>query len=180
RNARVETFLDELPPPALLPTEALPVEVALRQHVTARWTEGETSFDAVVQKHEGVLKLVALSPTGQPGFVLTLEPSGEVKVENHTDRELPFRPERILADVQKVHFPWIEGAGPREGTRRGRALGYEVEERFEDGRIVERRFAAGASPECPEGIVRYGDWGARRVDPSVAAVEASLRVEHSL
>jgi len=177
RQARVETFLDELPPPALLPTEALPVDVVLRQHVTARWTEGETSFDAIVQKHEDVLKLVALSPTGQPGFVLTLEPSGEVQVENRTDRELPFRPERILADVQKVHFPWIEGEVPREGTLRGRALGYEVEERFEDGRLVERRFAAGASPEGPEVIVRYGDWDARRVAPSVATLTHSLGYE---
>src|SRR5690606_1095695 len=124
RQKKVEAFLDKLPPPTLLPADALTLDVVLRQHVSARWATGETEFDAVVQKHEGTLKLVALSPTGQPGFVLTLGPDGEVRVENRTGQELPFRPERILADVQKVYYPWIEGAEDtgelRDGARRAR------------------------------------------------------------
>jgi hypothetical protein len=170
---RGEAFLDELPPPALLDPGALSPDVVLRQHVKATWATGEVAFDAVVQKHGGALKLVALSPTGQPGFVLELDSRGEVTVENRTGRELPFRAERILADVQKVFYPWIDDDGPdeiRDGTRRGVAGELEVEERLLEGRLVERRFYLPATPNSAEVVVSYFEWGDRQVAPERAKI----------
>jgi hypothetical protein len=171
---RGEVFLDQLPPPTLLAPGALAPDVVLRQHVSATWATGETEFDAVVQKHEGTLKLVALSPTGQPGFVLTLHEDGEVSVENRTGRELPFRPERILADVQKVFYPWVEDEEDtdpiRDGARRARAGEHEVEERLLEGRLVERRFFSPGAPNTPEVVVSYFGWADRRVAPSQAKI----------
>lgn len=158
-----ESFFDDLPPPELLSPHAAEPDFVLRQHVTARWATGETEFDAVVQKHEGALRIVALSPTGQPGFVITLDADLEVHVENRTDRALPFRPERILADVQKVFFPWVEGVPDEDGVRRGEAFGLEVIERWPEGRITERTFLS--ADGSVESRVRYERWDARRIAP---------------
>jgi hypothetical protein len=175
-GARQESgsFLDQLPPPTLLHAETLARDVVLRQHVSATWATGAVEFDAVVQKHDGALKLIALSPTGQPGFVLELGENGDVSVENRSGQELPFRAERILADVQKVYYPWIEDDEDddelRDGTRRARAAEFEVEERLLEGRLVERRFYLPETPNSPEVVVSYFEWADRRVAPKHATI----------
>jgi hypothetical protein len=112
-----------------------------RQHVTASWPTGRRSFDAVVQQRHGELIMIGLSPAGMPGFVLRLKPSGAIEVENRTGQELPFRPEYILADVQRVLYPWLPPpAAGLDGELQGEVAGLRVSERYEHGALVERTF----------------------------------------
>jgi hypothetical protein len=112
-----------------------------RQHVTASWPTGRRSFDAVVQQRHGELTMIGLSPMGMPGFVLRLKPSGAIEVENRTGQELPFRPEYILADVQRVLYPWLPpAAAGLDGELRGEVAGLRVSERYVRGVLVERTF----------------------------------------
>ena len=92
---------------SLLPVDDLRANLMMRQHVTVKWADREESFDAVLQKRGGVLLLLGLGPMNTVGFKLTLDRKG-VSFDNLSGRELPFRPERILADVQRVFYPWID------------------------------------------------------------------------
>lgn len=122
---------------------------ALRQRVTIRWESGEASFEAVLEKRPGRLRLVGLGPMQTPGFVLTLDAKG-LDVVNRTGRPMPFAPEFIVADVQRVFYPWalarkdcadcaldlapirVEETG-RAGAPRRRT--FEIVDRPEAGRI---------------------------------------------
>lgn len=129
----------------LLPAEALPETFVLRQTVTVRWTDeagqaDTASFDAVIQRQGGSLLLLGLGPMGRVGFTLSLV-KGKISFENRTGRNLPFDPERMLADVQRVYYPWLD-ATPECGdcVRTGRRGGFAIEEHHEQGRITRRRF----------------------------------------
>src|SRR5690554_6511149 len=88
-SQRSDQALNELPPPELLPAEALVDDIFLRQSVPDEWSNGETRFEAIVQKEGVRLQLVGLSPAGQIGFIFTLQ-GGEISVENRAGRTLPF------------------------------------------------------------------------------------------
>jgi hypothetical protein len=101
--------------PRLLPIEAWPIDVSLRQRVRIRWGAGaeeEARFDAVLEKRAGVLLLVGLDPLARPGFVLRAE-AGTIEVSNRSGRPLPFDPAHVIADVQRVFYPWnVDGMSP--------------------------------------------------------------------
>jgi hypothetical protein len=123
----------------------MPYDLQWRQHVTASWPTGRRSFDAVVQQRHGELMMIGLSPAGMPGFVLRLKPSGAIEVENRTGQELPFRPEYILADVQRVLYPWLPPpAAGLDGELQGEVAGLRVRERYVHGALVERTFQRAA------------------------------------
>ena len=128
-------------PAALLPPSALGFDFQWRQRVSAHWPTGKQSFDAVLQKRDGELILVGLSPLGQPGFVLRLREHGALEVENRTGQDLPFQPGYVLADVQRVFFPWLPvPAADWSGEQHGQRGDSAVVERYQAGRLVERRF----------------------------------------
>jgi len=137
-------------PAALLPPSALAFDFQWRQRVSARWPTGQQSFEAVLQKRGGELVLLGLSPLGVPGFVLKLRESGEVEVDNRTGQPLPFEPHFILADVQRVFFPWLAGDAPAAGERSGQRGQTRVSERYANGELVERRFER----DTPQGLER--------------------------
>ncbi len=164
----------------LLPVSALPVDLLLRQRVSIRWSDGEESFEAVLQKRDSQLLLLGLGPMNAVGFSLSLDEAG-VHFENRSGRPLPFEPERILADVQRVFYPWIEsggldddGAGCRNCRRQASRGGFEVEEQFADYALELRRFRlheaservsrGGAKAEA-EILVRYERWHVDGVVP---------------
>jgi hypothetical protein len=132
-------------PGIIRPPSALPYDLSWRQHVTAIWPTGRRSFDAVVQKQKGELLLVGLSPMGLPGFIIRLHENGKIDVENHTGRELPFRPEYILADVERVLFSWLPHTSEApDREQRGRVGDLEVTERYLQNALVARTFARAA------------------------------------
>jgi hypothetical protein len=127
----------------LLRPSALSFDFQWRQRVTAQWPSGRQSFDAVLQKRAGELILLGLSPLGVPGFVLHLRETGAVEVDNHTGQPLPFEPHYVIADVQRVFFPWFPASGepaPSDGDRSAQYGDTHVLERYAHGALVERRF----------------------------------------
>lgn len=160
-----------VPPAELLPPSAVPFDFQWRQRVTAHWPTGKQSFDAVLQKRDGELILVGLSPMGQPGFVLRLREHGALEVDNHTGRDLPFEPGYVIADVQRVFFPWLPmAAAAYSGERQGQHGDSTIFERYEAGRLVERRFER----HTPAGLERVN---IAYLSPAVEGKDAPLRVQ---
>ena len=142
--------------PSLMPPSALPFDFQWRQRVTARWPTGTQAFDAVLQKREGQLILVGLSPLGLPGFVFRLRESGELEVENRTGQPLPFEPAYVVADVQRVFFPWLATPAPGfTGDRSGERAGTSVRERFERGQLRERQLTRETAAGRERIIIHY-------------------------
>lgn len=169
----------EAPPPdagPMLPADAWPTAVLLRQRVSATWTGGTRGFDVALQRRGDALLLIGLAPFGPPGFVIRHGPGG-VEVENNTGEALPFDPRYMLADVQKAFYPWLPPPPAGEGVVRGEVLGLVVEARYTDGRLAERRFAGPGRAIR----VRYGaesiDGYAREVELTHERLGYTLRIE---
>ncbi len=158
------------PPPVLRALEDWPGPYALRQHVTAEFRGRQHEFDAVLERNEEGLTLVGLGPMGQVGFVVRYDGT-EVEVDNRIGERGSFPPEYMLADVQRVYFPWLEGACDAP-TRRGERAPMEVIERCEDGHVVERRLIDTRLSSDAETVVRFR--GARLDGgiPEVAEIES--------
>ena len=147
-------------PGVLRPPDTMGPDVQWRQRVTAEWTQqggGRESFEAVLSKADAELLLLGLSPMGQPGFILRLK-DGEIEFENKAKRQLPFPPRYILLDVQRVYFPWLDGAPPNDGERTEEVHGERVTERWKDGRLVHRRFQRADGQPPGEIKVDYSGW----------------------
>ena len=143
----------------ILPPSALAGDFQWRQKVTAIYPTGRRSFEAVLQHHEGVFRLIGLGPMGRPGFVISLQPDARVTVDNNTGRELPFSADYVLADVQRVFFPWLEAAPARyHGKRRGGVRGVQVSESYARGVLLERRFTRDDAPDRGAVTIRYSQW----------------------
>jgi hypothetical protein len=165
REARPATPTADPAPLVLLPVDALEADLSLRQHVTARYGEREDGFDAVLQKRQGELMLVGLGPMSTVAFTLALTADG-LDFDNRTGREVPFQPEYIVADVQRVFYPWLPPSECDTCAREGEAMGFDIAERFEGGRLIERRFRLRDAPERGEVVVSYEGWGESAIAPA--------------
>lgn len=159
------------PPPALLPISALGADVMLEQHVTARYQDREDGFDAVLQRRGDTLTLVGLGPMGSVGFVVTATDAEGVTLQNDSGHDVPFEPAHIVADVQRVFYPWLTGTPPTDGLREGDALELHVVEQYASGLLVERRFTMPGAPERGAIVVRYEGWDLGAVAPSSAVLD---------
>jgi hypothetical protein len=157
-----------VPPAQLRSVEALPYDLLWRQRVTARWPKGKQRFDAVLQKQHGTLLLMGLSAFGQPGFIVRLDPAGQVTLENRTGEELPFDLQYVLVDVQRVFYPWLAEPAPSDGERWGVQGDSRVWERYAHGVLVGRVFARDTQQGIERVTVRY--------QPSAAPADAPARV----
>lgn len=144
--------------PALLPVDAWPGTHVLQQRVTARWQDREDGFNAVLQKRPGALTLIGLGPVGSVAFVIQHSESGEVTFENRTGRDVPFAPEHIVADVQRVFYPWLDAEACDACRRQGEALDLLIQERFNRGRLSQRTFERSAAPEQGTVTISYENW----------------------
>ncbi|MGB8222012.1 MAG: DUF3261 domain-containing protein [Polyangiales bacterium] len=157
-----------LDPGPLLPASAIGEEFLWRQHVTATWEDRSESFDAVLQMHDGRLVLLGLGPMGSPAFVVALSESG-VTVENRTGRPMPFPAEHIIADIQKVFYPWLPPVAESfTGTRCGAYENLAISETYADGRRLTRAFRRSDAPERGELAVTYEGWRSGLVAPERA------------
>ncbi len=146
------------PAELILPAAALADDLLLQQRITIRWEDGEESFDSVLQKRGSTLVLMGLGPMNRVGFVLSLDDGG-VQFENRSGREMQFRPERILADVQRVFYPWLaQDSACFACERREIRGGLEIRERIGAEFLEERRFALVAQPDRGEIVIRYSGW----------------------
>jgi hypothetical protein len=171
-----------MPKPAVDPgplraPDALPFDFQWNQRVTATWPTGKRTFDAVLQKRAGELMLVGLSPMGLPGFILRLDSGAKITVENRTGRELPFAPEYILADVQRVFFPWLP-----QGVSSGDVGPVHVVEQRTGEQLLRRTFtrtdgAAKGEVRVVYAPRRSGEDASRRVEVDNAWFGYALLIE---
>jgi hypothetical protein len=160
-------------PATLLPPNAFPHDVQWRQQVTARWPTGTQRFEAVLLKRAGELTMVGLSPLGLPGFVFRLDAAGELHVDNRTGEPLPFEPAYVIADVQRVFFPWLPmPAAGFSGEQAGSKAGADIRERYQAGQLVERSFERDTAHGRERVVVRYALQPERAI-----AQDAPLRAE---
>jgi hypothetical protein len=92
---------------------------------------------------------------GLPGFVLTLREDLSISVENRMGSDLPFEPAYVLADVERVFFPWLEGAIPESGDRAGEVGPQAVREHYEQRHLLTREFRHQQAANAPIRI-EYG------------------------
>jgi hypothetical protein len=144
-------------PGILRPPADMGADIQWEQRVVARWDEESHTFDAVLSKTGDELVLLGLGPMKAPGFVVRLH-DGVVDLDNRTDRAIPFDPKYMILDVQRVFFPWIPGAPPSDGTRSHERDGELISERWEGGRLVERRFRRRNGHPPGEIVIRYRMW----------------------
>lgn len=126
------------PPASLRSPDALGEAFALEQRVRAEYPTGAQEFRAVLQRRGDSLVLVGFGPHGGRGFVLQ-QTGREVTLESHLPEALPFPPEFMLHDIQRVWFRGLDGPLP-DGTHREARDGEAIVERWEDGRLMERTF----------------------------------------
>ena len=154
----IESSSEPLEAIELLPVSALRNDLVLRQRVTIRWRGGEESFEAVLQKRGSELLLLGLGPMSVIGFSLRVDEDG-VHFENKSGRDLPFAPKRIIADIQRVFYPWIEpGAECRDCERRGVWGQVQVIERIGSEALEERRFERVGVEGGWQIVIGYHDW----------------------
>lgn len=126
-------------PGELVSSEQITTNVLMRQQITARFGERETTFDAVVQVQGGVVTVVGLTPFGTRAFSI-VQRGRAIEFESFTDEPLPFPPEFILLDVHRTFFVTPAGEAPSDGERRSERGGEEVVESYSEGRLVRRSF----------------------------------------
>jgi hypothetical protein len=133
-------------PVVLLAPAAHPADFFDRQRIVATYKGHTASFDAVVQKRGNELTLVGLTPFGSRAFVLR-QVGGEASFESFVPQTLPFPPNYILVDVERVFFPWTDAAPPTDANRQFLHDGEIVTERWQAGRLLRRTFSRdGTSP----------------------------------
>lgn len=155
-------FAEQDYPGTLRAPESLPIDVVWQQRVTAVWGEGQQrGFDAAIQKRDGALTVLGLSPMGSMGFAIVLR-GASIDVQNNTQDELPFPPRFILLDVQRAFYPWLPAGG--DGKHSATVDGEVVAETWAGGRLTERRFQRVDGAPAGDIVVRYewlrADWRA--------------------
>lgn len=163
------------PPPAaaldvaddnlLVPSEAITPDFIVHQRVHASFGERKMVFQAVIQKAEGRLTIVALTLQGTRLF--TLEQSGTtVRFERYTKSELPFSPRHILVDIHRSYFRSL-ASPPASGRRVASSGGELLRETWRRGQLVERTIEI-IEAKRPERItIRYGAGGASLLERSI-------------
>ena len=155
-------------PGTLRPPSAMGADVMMRQRLTARWGEGEeTAFDAVLQKQGNALVLLGLGPHGGRAFVLA-QRDGAVSFEKFVDVDLPFPPEFILLDVQRVLFPRLSETPLPDGVHERVVDDERVTERWHSGKLVARTFERVDGDPAGTITIGYGEgWAPGEQPPTV-------------
>jgi len=149
---------------ALVSTHQIPGHFSIRQQLKYRHGEERGSFEAVVQKLCDEVVVIGFAPFGAPAF--TIHQRGlEVRIESHLPGPWPFSPSNILLDVHRTFFLPIPETPPPDGshvTTLGDSL---VRERWESGRLIERRIRRAAEDDTGAIVITYVG-GARRGVPA--------------
>lgn len=123
----------------LLDPSTVPGDFMLRQHIEGEYGERRVAFEAIVQKQGNTLLVLTLTPYGSRAFAIT-QTGQDVTVEKFISRDLPFDPRFILLDVQRVFLMGLPDAPLEDGWHRARARGELIRERWEGGKLFERRY----------------------------------------
>ena len=132
---------------------------------------GQThGLDAVLQKRGNELVLVGLTPFGTRAFVLT-QTGLEVRFQAYQGTAAPFPPRYMLDDVSRTYFAGIGDAPLEDGPHRITRDGELIEERWKDGRLLQRRFQRLAGDPPGEIVITYVGGMAGTVSPALIELD---------
>lgn len=154
-------------PRIALDSRDIPGDFQLRQHLRFSWPDGAGEADAVVQSACGELVVMILGPM-QSSAIVIRQRGMDVRLQKATAVPMPFPPESILFDVQRVYFVPIDAIPSGQGSRTVVWHGLSVVETWRRARVVERRFA-GASNTA---VVTYRDGAVPGELPRHAVLES--------
>ena len=106
----------EYPGELLAPAElrspvALGNAFALEQRVRTEYPDGSEEFRAVLQLNGDQMVLIGFGPHGGRGFTLQQDETA-ITFDSQLPRELPFPPDFMLRDIQRVWFHGLQGPLP--------------------------------------------------------------------
>lgn len=117
----------------------LPGNFLIRQTLVVRYQQETRSLDVVLQKRANELVVIGLGPFATKAFVLS-QTGTVLAYKAYQPVALPFPPRYVLNDIFRTYFLGI-GDGPLGDGEHGLERdGERVSERWEDGRLLERRF----------------------------------------
>jgi hypothetical protein len=146
------------PPPAPAELPPLPRDPGFFLRQELRFTYGESSgaLETVVQSRCGVLTIVGLAPFGARVFTLVQRESA-LEVKLHLPGSWPFPPENIARDVHRALLVPLPREAPAAGERALVYGGERVLERWEKGKLIERRLVPDAPPGARGVTIVYRD-----------------------
>jgi len=153
----------------LVPTSELGPPFVVQQRLKGQYGTRDTTLDCVVQLADDKLTVVGLTPFGTRAFVV--EQSGtDVRFEKLIDREVPFDPTDVLADIHRVFFRGLPTPGDAplsDGTHEGVDRAELVRETWKGGTLVERRFQGLEGPRPSLVVVTFEGAKAPVIAPRV-------------
>ena len=150
----------ELPPP-----DRIAGDLTLRQKLTATSAHGGGSFETILQKRPGLVRVLGLTPFGSRAFLLE-QRADKVDFTSYIPHELPFPPTFMLLDIHRVFDRWLDAPPPTDGERSAAAAGGQrISERWRAGRLRQRTFSP--APGAPRGAITITYDG--EIAPGVAA-----------
>jgi hypothetical protein len=143
--------------PALRPLHAAQADFVDRQSIQATYRHRPTRLDAVLQKQGDTLTLVGLTPLGTRAFVLTRR-GEKVAFEANGAAALPFPPEYILNDIQRVFFDGIasDGKGLPDGVHEKQRSSERIVEVWRSGRLISRRYISTDEQQPASVFIDFG------------------------
>jgi hypothetical protein len=139
---------------ALVSTQQIPGHFSIRQQLQYRYGAERGSFEAVVQKLCDEVVVIGFAPFGAPAF--TIHQRGiEVRVESHLPGPWPFSPDNILLDVHRTFFLPLPETPPPDGSHATTFGRSHVRERWESGRLIERRIRRTKEDDSDTIIITY-------------------------
>jgi hypothetical protein len=142
-------------PGELRPPTDFAGEFLVHQQLHISREEGEARLQAALQRQGDTLTLIALTPMGTRAFVIQQHGS-EVSSTSSLPEELPFPPRFILLDVQRSLLPAIGGGRQLpDGIHREVGNDEVVDERWQGGRLFERRYRRTNRRPRGEIVIRY-------------------------
>ncbi len=155
---QAETTAGPRYPGELQPPDRFTRDFLLRQQLVFRCGEVEHSLQTALQHHGDTLTLIGLTPLGTRAFVLRQQ-GLEVAFTSHLpeEQELPFSPRCILFDIQRTLLPVLDERAYGDGEHRIQLGDEVVRERWEGGRLLERRFRRRSGEPSGELMITYHD-----------------------
>ena len=126
-------------PGALVNVATVPEDFLWRQQIVMRYAGLTHSFDAVVQKRGPKLTVLGLTPFGTRAFLIE-QRATRLSSQNFGSRALPFEPRSVLLDFHRVFLIRLT-PGKHSGHVSAMVSGERVCERWQDGRLFQRRFS---------------------------------------
>jgi len=117
----------------------MPRDFVLRQKLHFRYATREGSLETVLEKNCNTLTLVGLTPVYTRSFALQ-QVGRNVRILTPPPIDIPFDPRNVLTDIHRTLFIEIPAPPHPDGWIFGERGSERIQERWQDGRLRERRF----------------------------------------